>query len=363
MNSKQQATMRIGWIDVAKGLAIIMVTAFHANAALEGVDVDTGASDDLHRFLNSFRMPLFFMVSGFFASSAVKGSWSSLWTRRLETLVWLFFLWSALLWLFAEVITLESAPTFNPKLSTLLKGLIRPSESIWFLWCLVVFYTFTKLVRAISDRIVLPGVIVLAIAGFVLKQAPAQQGLLGFVQGSLAYVNAASYLVFFWAGFKNKDFIISKVPTTATQVLLAIAIFALCRWGSLSADFLIAKAVLRFSAAWAGVFILLSLAKGLFHFAPMLAKWLSTIGARTVPLYVLQVPIMWTLVVVFADRVGDGGGLAGWLHVPLALFAIGIVQVVDASATRSGALWLFESPRAMLAGSRKRHQPAASAHN
>jgi fucose 4-O-acetylase-like acetyltransferase len=332
-----------------------MVTAFHSNGALEAVNVDTGASDDLHGFLSSFRMPLFFTASGMFASSAVKGSWGSLWKRRLETLAWLFFLWSVALWLFAKVIPLDSDPTFGDELSNLLKALIRPSEGIWFLWCLVVFYTFTKLGRLVDDRIVLPGVVALSLAGFVIKGAPAQHGVLGFVQGSLAYVNAASYLVFFWAGFRYKDLIVEKVPTTARQVLLAVVVFAFCRWGSLSAELLIARAALRFLAACVGVLLLLSLAKGCFHFVPWLAKWLSAIGGRTVPLYVLQVPIIWTIVVLLADQangVTDGGVVAGLLHIPLALSVMGVVQLIDLSATRLGALWLFTSPRAMMHGAR-----------
>lgn len=343
--SVEQPTSRIEWIDVAKGVAIMMVTAFHANMVVEWSQVDTGFSKNLHSFLSSFRMPLFFTVSGLFAKSSVKGSWPSLWNRRLETYIWLFLLWSTAFWLFANVFPLENDPTFGTEIEDLLKAILRPIAFIWFLWCLAVFFVVTKLTYKINSRIMLPSLVALSIAGFMLRQSPPQQGLLGFIQGSLAYINALSYLIFFWAASRYGNFIVSAVPASPKSIALLVLAFTLCRYGSLKIEPAVLRSLLTLMAACAGVLLLLSASRGCSVFFPKIGDYLRAVGARTVPLYVLQIPVMWVLVFPFAGRdlgIDDFGTL---LYIPLALLAILIIQGIDNLTIRLNLYWLFASPR------------------
>ena len=57
--SSSGATKRIGWIDLAKGICIVLVVFNHVNVALQ-------ISYPLTPQINSFRMPLYFVLSGLF---------------------------------------------------------------------------------------------------------------------------------------------------------------------------------------------------------------------------------------------------------------------------------------------------------
>lgn len=57
--NSQLLTKRIGWIDLAKGICIVLVVFNHVNVALD-------ISYPLAPQVNSFRMPLYFVLSGLF---------------------------------------------------------------------------------------------------------------------------------------------------------------------------------------------------------------------------------------------------------------------------------------------------------
>ena len=78
---------RIEWIDLAKGMSIILVAYGHMGLA--GVPI-------LGSWLASFRMPFFFLVSGLLFNAAQYPSLSSFLQRRWSTLIRPFFIFSAL---------------------------------------------------------------------------------------------------------------------------------------------------------------------------------------------------------------------------------------------------------------------------
>ena len=50
----KQASLRLKWLDIAKGITIILMVIGH-----------TSIPDPFSRFIYAFHMPLFFLVSGF----------------------------------------------------------------------------------------------------------------------------------------------------------------------------------------------------------------------------------------------------------------------------------------------------------
>jgi uncharacterized membrane protein YcfT len=327
-------------------MAIMMVTLLHADMVLGWAYVDTGVSTEVHRFLISFRMPLFFTVSGFFASSAINGTWSSLWKRRLETYIWLFLLWSTAIWLFAKILPFSQDPTFGKEALDLIKSIVRPIAFIWFLWCLAVFYIVAKLVRRVDQRAVLAAFVVLSVTGLILPKLKVEHVFFNFFVGSLAYVNALVYLLFFWAGCQYRERIVSQVPKTSKQLISIFLVFAVSKLAAHFADVpIVVTAVLNLLSACAGLLLLLSVARGCVHFAPRVANMLRAVGARTVPLYVMQVPIMWILVTPLRSPNAYVDAYGGLIHIPLALLTVYVVKIVDVLATRMKLTWLFASPR------------------
>ncbi len=95
MNVKRQ-----GWIDYARGIAIILVLYRHVFEGIKqaGVPVARYLSVEYANIMfYSFRMPLFFIVSGFFvASSLRKRSMQEFISTKARTILYPYFLWGAL---------------------------------------------------------------------------------------------------------------------------------------------------------------------------------------------------------------------------------------------------------------------------
>lgn len=96
----QQKTKRQSWVDFARGVAIILVLYRHV---FEGIK-NSGISVDNYMFLEhfnimffSFRMPLFFIVSGIFLSASfAKRGLGKYVEVKARTILYPYFLWGAL---------------------------------------------------------------------------------------------------------------------------------------------------------------------------------------------------------------------------------------------------------------------------
>lgn len=95
-NTNELKNSRLAWIDMAKGLAIIMVVFRHIVIGIErsGIPIDT-----IYRTVGevtySFRMPLFFMLSGFFIRASLqKRSNPKFINTKLKTLLYPYVVWT-----------------------------------------------------------------------------------------------------------------------------------------------------------------------------------------------------------------------------------------------------------------------------
>ena len=73
---------RIGYIDIAKGLGIMIIVLAHNDLA--------GYHPTLHKFIYSFHIPLFFFLSGMFFRP--ERSFGETFTRRFNSLMKPYFL-------------------------------------------------------------------------------------------------------------------------------------------------------------------------------------------------------------------------------------------------------------------------------
>ncbi len=91
---------RLTWIDYAKGIAIILVLYRHVFEGIKqsGISVQNYISLEYANIMFfSFRMPLFFIVSGIFvAGSLRKRTLSEFISTKARTILWPYFLWGAL---------------------------------------------------------------------------------------------------------------------------------------------------------------------------------------------------------------------------------------------------------------------------
>ena len=94
------STKRYGWVDYAKGIAIFLVVYRHVFEGLKraGLDVEGFMGFEYANIIFfSFRMPLFFIVSGIFVSgSLAKRGFSGFTSQKFKTILYPYFLWAAL---------------------------------------------------------------------------------------------------------------------------------------------------------------------------------------------------------------------------------------------------------------------------
>ncbi|TFD56809.1 hypothetical protein E3T39_15895 [Cryobacterium suzukii] len=138
---------REAWIDVAKGIAIALVVLYHSIMYLDEVGL-AGALAPLNPLFDTFRMPLFFFMSGVLAASAIRLPYWQLFRKRMSLLLYLYVAWVTLQTLFLLAlppISPSGAP--NATWASLVTLFVRPSSNLWFIYALPLFFTLAWLMR------------------------------------------------------------------------------------------------------------------------------------------------------------------------------------------------------------------------
>jgi uncharacterized membrane protein YcfT len=172
---------RIAWIDVSRGLAIILIVMMHARDYSLALVPD---SPDypvrwayIDPLLAHIRLPLFFLVSGMLTSGAFSagGKAGRYNGRRAATLGKLYLLWSVVLlimipdWPFAHW---GGAPSTGALLMLLLG-----KSPVWYLWAACIMFGFACAVRR------LPAIVAVLLAAIVGGLLQAYADMIG---GSIA---------------------------------------------------------------------------------------------------------------------------------------------------------------------------------
>ena len=138
--------------DILKGILILLVIVGHAIADtyVQGVEWQHVTFD----FIYTFHMPLFIMVSGYFAHSMAKRSFGEVVHSRAKRIMLPWFIWSTVL----VVIYYSSTKFQNDPLIGLganAKELYRMYTEIWYLVCIFIlsmfWYPFAKALNSTQD--------------------------------------------------------------------------------------------------------------------------------------------------------------------------------------------------------------------
>ncbi len=276
---------RVAWADVAKGVCILLVVLWHVlmKHYLQihwhiGGQVK-GAWGTFGEQLLPLRMPLFFAVSGFFAVRAVQRTWPEVLRTKVAKFYYLY-----ALWLVIHTAILAFVPDFGTEsadgpLKFLAQLFITPSN-LWYLYALALYFVIARATRRV------PRSLVLGLA-FALS-ATASAGLIP-VPGDRAGVY--QNLVFFLAGLYTKT-LIEKLAAQATWLRLALI--------AVPYAVLLAVVAVFDAKTWFGLWPLVSgvaivlgvTAAGLVTRFSRLTTALASIGRRTLPIYVMHMPLL-----------------------------------------------------------------------
>lgn len=144
-------TSRLSWVDYARGIAIILVTYRHVfeGAKAAGISVENhNFLEYINIFLYSFRMPLFFIISGIFISLSLKKKGIKKYIEgRARMILYPYFVWGFLQLTLQIFFTKYTNGHPTPSSYLHLFYLPREIGQFWYLYALFnvsVLYVFSK---------------------------------------------------------------------------------------------------------------------------------------------------------------------------------------------------------------------------
>lgn len=145
--------VRKDWIDVAKGLCILLVVLYHVvdkyfliSFSMPGRVADAWTAVIMG--LVPLRMPLFFLISGFLASRSIKRTWGAVLGRRVFSPYYLYLAWLVIhaIWFdFAPDLAGEHAVLSSPQAFAL--NVFLGLTSLWYLYALAAYFLIVKCLR------------------------------------------------------------------------------------------------------------------------------------------------------------------------------------------------------------------------
>ncbi|MBF4633028.1 acyltransferase family protein [Agreia pratensis] len=192
LTSAQDTTVRLPWLDVAKGLSIVSVVLFHAGSAAPSGTTARTAWQVVDLGLFTFIMPLFFLVSGLVMGAALTLSFRAFLRKRVWPIAYLFVVWTAIY----AVINLATKGTVG---GSLLDSLTLQTV-LWYLAALGVYMLIAWLTRKV------PSVLVIAAAA-VIAVPPA----IFFPFDGWGLAHGPHFMVFFLLGCRLASSIIKRL--------------------------------------------------------------------------------------------------------------------------------------------------------
>ncbi len=331
--ARGSAHARLEWVDLVKGLAIVLVAVFHAGRLMHQAGLVGDTWIQVNQVFSLLRMPVFFAASGLFLGSVVRRTWPELWRTRLSLLVWPFAVWLLVRFAWFQLVPLPSRPSEN-EVGRLLASAYAPANGLWFLHALVLFTVLAKVTRGV------PRWVQLVLAGAV------SAALLGPVDLPWTYAERlGTYYVFFvGAGLFGPRLRAGVATTTArTRRSWLVALAAAT------------AAYVLLPQPFAGLLLLpvggLAVMAG-FHSAAAVSgtragSWLVGLGRRTLPVYVAHLIVLGglTTALLAAEVELVGTVHEVWVLPACAALAIAVSLVVHRALVRAGLGAAYVPPR------------------
>jgi uncharacterized membrane protein YcfT len=324
---------RLVWVDVAKAIAIGLVVLHHAVVFANAAGWLPPSVVRLNAQLGTFRMPLFFLASGLFAAGALGRPWRTVLRRRVVLFVHLYLLWTLLRFGLFQVVPDVRANGRDGDLGAVLWSPLLPGTGLWFIYALALYSVVAKVLLPVPPPVQL--------AAAAVVSAVVGSGLLDV--GNFAWRNMAMYFVFFLLGMHGRAQVERFAQRAGAPLTVGLGV------ASVLAVAVVDRAGLRQVPF---VWLLVSCAAVLFGVAlsvqlariPVLASHLSWLGERTLPVYLLHVPVV-ALLVALLESLLDPGRELGTALVAVTALVAAATSLVAYSPLQRAFPWLFAVPR------------------
>jgi uncharacterized membrane protein YcfT len=158
---------RIGWVDIFRGLAIILVVFGHCGRGLDHSGLMHFKDGFMDRWIYAFHMPAFFFAAGMFAGrSLILRGIGRFFVNKVGTVLYPYVLWSVI-----YILAIKYLPGANTHYQSDMWGEIayRPVGNYWFLYVLFLIQVAFLCVRPLRTGPLM--FYILCIAAWALESA------------------------------------------------------------------------------------------------------------------------------------------------------------------------------------------------
>jgi uncharacterized membrane protein YcfT len=318
---------RVGWVDTAKGAAILLVVLWHAYLAVGTVGDLPSWLDALNRTLANVRMPLFFLASGLLMERLVERPWGELARKRVVPMAWILVVWTLIGSGINLVVPLH--PWNDSPLEGIGQLLWLPQGNLWFVYALLVFAVMARVAALASgwQRVAIALALWLTLVAYDVWRDEFHTRNMGL------------HFPFYIAGVLGAGRI--KLATASWQGLATIAVVSLAG--------LVAIALMEVDGL-AGVIGDNVFGTGLFVLAAVaiqpwsgLTRWLDAAGRNSLTIFLGHTPVIAAAFAVLPLRAADP------VLIWLLLFALAVAGtlLLRLGAQRLGLGWLYRVPEAV----------------
>ncbi|HYZ33509.1 MAG TPA: acyltransferase family protein [Crenalkalicoccus sp.] len=321
----RQGGDRLGWVDTARGLTMIMVVLLHADVVATAIGQQSVPITLLDFALYPLRMPMFFLVSGMLAAGLLQRSAEEVLHRRVLHYAWLYALWSLIYaGLQAGLMAGLGPPAMRAYYNNIegpVAALLVTWNNTWFLYALMLFFGIALVLRRLPPAAQMAAALLLALPGTLAW---------GTAIG-LPVLDRFYHLPYFVFGILASARLKEAAPRLGRPALLVPIVLV---WGGLTL-FAQHERVLREPPVIAALSLLavpagLGLAALLAARLPWLARPLQVIGRNTLAIYVLHTLLLRPMMALLPWQ-----ALPGAVALPLlALTAVGLALVLGKGLAR-----------------------------
>ncbi|WP_407518972.1 acyltransferase family protein [Methylobacterium oryzisoli] len=330
---------RLAWVDVAKGLCIVLVVMMHSTL---GVGEAMGGEGFLHTvvaFAKPFRIPDFFLLSGLFVGRVLDRDWRLFGDRRVVHFAYFYLLWTLI----------QSAVKYGPITdgagpgafaAHLAHALVEPYSTLWFIYLLAVFSVVTKLLRRVPWWLLLG-------AAALIEILPVETGILLVDEFCARYVYFLGGALFAERIFRVAD---------AARARVGLALAGLAAWALLNGILAFAPTglpahptlaslpVVSLLIGTAGALAIVASAALLTRAGGPVTAALRHVGERSIVIYLaFFLPMAATRIALVKTGVIADIGLASLV---VTVAAVLVPLALERLVRRTPARFLFVRPRA-----------------
>jgi uncharacterized membrane protein YcfT len=327
---------RVGWVDYAKGICIVMVVMMHSVLGVELAAGQTGFMHAVVTFAKPFRMPDFFLISGLFLALVIDRDWRTYLDRKVVHFAYFYVLWITIQFGF-------KAPGFAAEQGwahvgyLYLESFIEPFGTLWFIYLLPIFFVVIKLTRHA------PAILIWALAALLESMHAAT--------GWTVIDEFCARFVYIYSGYLFADYVFALSDRARAHP--ALALFGLAAWalvnGGLVALGLSDTPIVSLMLGLAGACAIVTMGTLLSHM-----RWLNVLrfcGEHSIVIYLaFFLPMASTRTLLLKSGISADIGLVS--------LVVTVVGVVGALLIWRIALWahatfLFERPDAFWIAPKK----------